>query len=159
MEMKWSTDETSELVRQWPFRSASQLAGAFGRTRTAICGKVHRLCQAGVLKRLVVKHYEVEPRHPPPPGRKTPQVPRPPRPSEIKRAVIRYTREPILTMRPCCLTELDEHRCHWPLDIKSPEPATDFCGGTAVPGLPYCAHHHYRSTQHGEYRHERTRHY
>ncbi len=42
--------------------------------------------------------------------------------------------------RPCSLIELDDGRCHWPLgDIEAV--AVPFCGGAAVPGRCYCAHH------------------
>jgi GcrA cell cycle regulator len=38
------------------------------------------------------------------------------------------------------LLELNEATCHWPVgDPSSPE--FFFCGGRALPGLPYCAHH------------------
>jgi GcrA cell cycle regulator len=38
------------------------------------------------------------------------------------------------------LLELSEATCHWPVgDPASPE--FFFCGGKALTGLPYCAHH------------------
>src|SRR5678816_462560 len=38
------------------------------------------------------------------------------------------------------LLELNEATCHWPVgDPSSPE--FFFCGGKALAGLPYCAHH------------------
>ena len=38
------------------------------------------------------------------------------------------------------LLELNEATCHWPIgDPSSPE--FFFCGGKALTGLPYCAHH------------------
>ena len=38
------------------------------------------------------------------------------------------------------LLELNEATCHWPVgDPSSPE--FFFCGGKALTGLPYCAHH------------------
>ena len=38
------------------------------------------------------------------------------------------------------LLELNEATCHWPVgDPASPE--FFFCGGKALPSLPYCAHH------------------
>jgi GcrA cell cycle regulator len=38
------------------------------------------------------------------------------------------------------LLELNEATCHWPVgDPASPE--FFFCGGKALAGLPYCAHH------------------
>jgi GcrA cell cycle regulator len=38
------------------------------------------------------------------------------------------------------LLELNEATCHWPVgDPSSPE--FFFCGGKALPSLPYCAHH------------------
>ena len=38
------------------------------------------------------------------------------------------------------LLELSEATCHWPVgDPSSPE--FFFCGGRALSGLPYCAHH------------------
>jgi GcrA cell cycle regulator len=38
------------------------------------------------------------------------------------------------------LLELNEATCHWPVgDPSSPE--FFFCGGKALPSLPYCTHH------------------
>jgi GcrA cell cycle regulator len=38
------------------------------------------------------------------------------------------------------LLELNEATCHWPVgDPASPD--FFFCGGKALTGLPYCAHH------------------
>jgi GcrA cell cycle regulator len=43
-------------------------------------------------------------------------------------------------MRRCSLRELDNSQCRWPLgDVY--QVATQFCGGDAVPGNPYCLHH------------------
>ena len=42
--------------------------------------------------------------------------------------------------RKLSLMELTERTCNWPIG----DPATSeffFCGGKALPGLPYCAHH------------------
>ena len=45
-----------------------------------------------------------------------------------------------LARQPCSILELDQTRCHWPLgDIEAV--AVLFCGGVAVPGRCYCAHH------------------
>ena len=41
--------------------------------------------------------------------------------------------------------ELDDGQCRWPLgDVH--QVATQFCGGDAVPGRCYCAHHLQRSS-------------
>jgi GcrA cell cycle regulator len=38
------------------------------------------------------------------------------------------------------LLELNEATCHWPIGDPS-SPDFFFCGGKALHGLPYCAHH------------------
>ncbi|MBN9014251.1 MAG: GcrA cell cycle regulator, partial [Rhizobiales bacterium] len=38
------------------------------------------------------------------------------------------------------LLELNESTCHWPVGDPS-NPEFFFCGGKALTGLPYCAHH------------------
>ena len=43
-------------------------------------------------------------------------------------------------MRRCSLVELDDGQCRWPLG-DAHQVATQFCGGDAVPGRCYCAHH------------------
>ena len=48
-------------------------------------------------------------------------------------------------MRRCSLVELDDGQCRWPLgDVH--QVATQFCGGDAVPGRCYCAHHLQRAS-------------
>ncbi len=47
---------------------------------------------------------------------------------------------PPLEMQPCTLVELEAGQCHWPLG-EMQQVAVMFCGGAAVPGRRYCAHH------------------
>jgi hypothetical protein len=62
------------------------------------------------------------------------------RPPQI-RLLLRPTQvDASLARQPCSILELDQTRCHWPLgDIEAV--AVLFCGGVAVPGRCYCAHH------------------
>jgi hypothetical protein len=48
-------------------------------------------------------------------------------------------------MRRRSLLELDDGQCRWPLATVT-EVATLFCGGDAVPGRCYCAHHLQRAS-------------
>ena len=109
--------------------TAAQIARRLHRPRYAVTAKATRLIRDGAL-RDVAKHFEVNPwpNRARPVHRTMPAKPTPP--------PVNNTLEP----RPCTLIELDDGRCHWPLgDIEAV--AVLFCGGVAVPGRCYCAHH------------------
>ena len=87
-----------------------------------------RLRQEGVLPSDAEKLFEVTPR----PARARPVVRRmmPEKPPPRRRQAQHASVHPF---------ELDETRCHWPLgDSKGRQL---FCGGEAVSGRRYCAHH------------------
>ena len=94
---------------------------------------VARLRQEGVLPSDAEKLFEVTPR----PARARPIVRRmmPAKPPPV---------DDRLNMRPCTILELDATRCHWPLgDVE--KVASEYCGGVAVSGRRYCAHHWVRA--------------
>jgi hypothetical protein len=125
----WTDTETRELINLWPTASAAQIARRLHRPRYAVTAKATRLIRDGAL-RDVAKHFQVNPwpNRARPVHRTMPAKPTPP--------PVNNTLEP----RPCTLIELDDGRCHWPLgDIEAV--AVLFCGGVAVPGRCYCAHH------------------
>lgn len=147
--MSW-TDERVELLRKlWSEGlSASQIAGRLGGvTRNAVIGKVHRLGLSGRATTSRVKSLRPRKRA------AANVVKRPTRarfPTNGNPAVRElYSGEPyvppaeeieIPEAQRKTLQSLDACSCRWPVgDPQTPE--FYFCGGKAVPGLPYCEHH------------------
>jgi GcrA cell cycle regulator len=128
MEMpQWKPDQIDRLKRVWNYMTASQIGKELGKSRSAICGKAHRLGLAGN-----GKHLEIDPHlHPTPRPHKAPIIVIKPKPKP---------KPPPVSTDPCPLLELDDTRCHWPLG-ELLEPAEMFCGAQAVDGRPYCADH------------------
>jgi GcrA cell cycle regulator len=124
----WTETETRELVTLWPTSSASQIAARLKRPRGSVTGKVQRLQQDGVLPR-GVKHFAM-PVQPRTIGKVSLTETFCPRPSPL---------DDSLAMQPCTIYELDDRRCHWPLE----DPGRMlFCGcPTTARGCPYCPHH------------------
>jgi GcrA cell cycle regulator len=144
--MTW-TDERVELLKKlWADGlSASQIAGELGGiTRNAVIGKVHRLGLSGRAK----PSSSGAPRARKPRSHML-RVARPAMRGNTALALA-YEMEPepelelvdnvIPIEQRRTLLQLNEDTCRWPVG----DPAsTDFffCGGKAVPSLPYCAHH------------------
>jgi GcrA cell cycle regulator len=132
----WTDEEIRELFSLWPVASATQIADHLHRSRSAVCRRAARLRHQGELSSDAEKHFAVTPR----PGARL-----------VVRRIIPAKPPPQLDdrldVRPCTLLELDETRCHWPLgDIYAV--STMFCGGVAVPGRRYCAHHRRLASSH-----------
>jgi hypothetical protein len=60
----WTEEEIHTLISLWPASSASQISARLCRPRSAICGKVMRLRQEGVLPNGAHGHLDVNPRTP-----------------------------------------------------------------------------------------------
>ena len=135
--LPWTTREISLLIGLWPTASATKISKRLNRSRGSVCGKVMRLRSDGVLPADVEKHFKVHPAvqmRPDPIGATVTSIrtakPMPPIDGTV----------PPPEMRCCSLIELDDGQCRWPLgDVH--RVATQFCGGDAVPGFPYCRHH------------------
>ena len=146
--MNW-TDERVELLKKlWSDGlPASQIAGELGGiTRNAVIGKVHRLGLSGRAKSpstAVPRQRKARPAQ---------QMMRVSRPMsrgntalaqafevELEPDPIAYDNVVPMSQR-LSLLQLNEATCHWPVgDPASPD--FFFCGGKALTGLPYCAHH------------------
>ena len=128
----WTSSETDTLIRLWPVSSARQIASTLQRSRSAVSRKAQRLCLDGVLPRCGAKHFTVPPVQARP-GR-----------TRSKATATKPTPPPAiddsLAVRPCAFAELDDGRCHWPIDSGS-RITTVFCGGATAPGRRYCGHH------------------
>jgi GcrA cell cycle regulator len=148
------TKEREELLRTlWADGlSAGRIAEELGGvTRNAIIGKVHRLGLSGRKQG-----------NPQGVNQRKPRTQRPVVNSLItqlkaRAAAVAVKPGPVFEIEPeleaipydnvipigqrCSLMNLTEDRCHWP--IGDPRDAHDFffCGGRAIPGLPYCGYH------------------
>lgn len=146
--MNWTDDRVEQLKKLWESGlSASQIAAELGNiTRNAVIGKVHRLGLSGRAKSpssAVPRQRKVRaPQH-------MMRISRPMARGNTALAHV-YETEPeqdpvafdnVVPMNQRrTLLELTEDTCHWPVgDPGSTE--FFFCGGKALGGLPYCAHH------------------
>jgi GcrA cell cycle regulator len=146
--LTWSEDRVEQLKKLWESGlSASQIAAELGSvTRNAVIGKVHRLGLSGRAK----SPSSAAPRQRKP--RPATQMVRVQRPVSRGNTALAHAFDVELEADPIAfdnvvpinqrlsLLELNEATCHWPVGDPS---AADFffCGGKALAGLPYCAHH------------------
>jgi GcrA cell cycle regulator len=144
----WTDDRVEQLKKLWEGGlSASQIAAELGNvTRNAVIGKVHRLGLSGRAKS--PSSAAPRPRKP----RPAQQMVRMPRPIARGNTALAHNYEVEMEPDPIAidnvipisqrlqLVELNDATCHWPVG----DPASAdfyFCGGKAVAGAPYCAHH------------------
>jgi GcrA cell cycle regulator len=124
----WSDEETERLIQLWRTHSAGQIAQKLQRSRSAVCGKIGRLRQKGI--KLVFDGSRLG-------GGKRPHLA-----LLNDNALLAPKRrrapapEDPLAARPCGLLQLNDKRCHWPL-----EASRLFCGGQVLEGSPYCPYH------------------
>ncbi|MGL5166659.1 MAG: GcrA family cell cycle regulator [Afipia sp.] len=144
--MSWTDARVEALKKLWEAGlSASQIAAELGYvTRNGVIGKVHRLGLSGRAKnptsakpraRRLVDHMVYVERRPSRVATALAQVVA----VEPVSAPLAYENVVPLHQR-VSLMELNEATCHWPIG----DPGTAdffFCGGKALNGMPYCAHH------------------
>lgn len=144
----WTDDRVASLKKLWEAgQSASQIANELGGiTRNAVIGKVHRLGLTGRAhpaaerkprKKRTDYNYLQHARQQRYRGVVVPAValqPEPePEPTETPDNIIAFHQR-------VALMELTDAVCHWP--VGDPRAADFFfCGGKAVTGMSYCAHH------------------
>jgi GcrA cell cycle regulator len=129
--------------------TGQQIGQKFGKSRSAILGKIHRL---GLMRKN-------RPPPPPKPATVAPPVAKPitkpntmavtlaPRIVPRPRPVV-SSAPPLVGMRMLPLLELEAGWCRWPDDNGDPRTqglAMLFCGANVVPGRPYCPAHLHRS--------------
>lgn len=141
----WTDDRVTRLKALWKDGlSAAQIAAELGYvTRNGVIGKVHRLGLSGRAK-APSGSRERSPRRP----RIVSAVPRASRaPTALAHAYqVEAAPEPtafenvIPLHQRVSLMELSDAVCHWPVGDPL-EPDFHFCGGKALAGFPYCAHH------------------
>ena len=146
--LTWSDERVEQLKKLWEGGlSASQIAAELGNvTRNAVIGKVHRLGLSGRAKSpAAAAPRQRKPR----PAQHMMRVSRPVSRGntalahafevELETDPITYDNVVPMSQR-LSLSQLNEATCHWPVgDPASPD--FFFCGGKALTGLPYCAHH------------------
>jgi GcrA cell cycle regulator len=144
MSVGWTSNRIDQLKILWERGlSASQIAAELGHvTRNGVIGKVHRL---NLDRRRDGRRSSGRPRVIRAP-RATPVAP--PRPPAPRLAPAKP--EPVLPKLPVAfdipaaqrlsLLQLTDATCHWPVGDPG-APGFYFCGGKALQGLPYCAHH------------------
>ena len=146
--LTWSDDRVEQLKKLWEAGlSASQIAAELGNvTRNAVIGKVHRLGLSGRAK----SPSSAAPRQRK--ARPAQHMMRVARPVSRGNTALAHAFEVEMEPDPISydnvvpmsqrlsLLELNEATCHWP--VGDPSSADFFfCGGKALSGLPYCAHH------------------
>src|SRR2546429_6596022 len=146
--LTWSDDRVEHLKKLWEAGlSASQIAAELGNvTRNAVIGKVHRLGLSGRAKS--PSSAAPRPRKARPaqhgmrvsrPGSRGNTPLAPADEVQLEPDPVAYDNVVPMSQR-LSLLELNEATCHWPVgDPSSPE--FFFCGGKALAGLPYFAHH------------------
>jgi GcrA cell cycle regulator len=145
----WSDDRVEQLKKLWESGlSASQIAAELGNvTRNAVIGKVHRLGLSGRAKSpsssAIPRQRKARPVQP------MMRISRPVSRGntalaqafdmDVEADPISHDNVVPMSQRKTLL-ELSEATCHWPVGDPS---STEFyfCGGKALGGLPYCAHH------------------
>ena len=147
--LTWTDDRVEQLKKLWESGlSASQIAAELGSvTRNAVIGKVHRLGLSGRAKSPA--STAPRPRKVPRPAQHMMRVSRPmSRGNTALAHAFEMDHEPdpishdniVPISQRRTLLELNEATCHWPIGDPS-NPEFFFCGGKALGGLPYCAHH------------------
>jgi len=167
----WNDDNEQKFRDLWAIgRSASQIAGELGTTRSAVCAKARRMnlsrrvATGGRPERAIVPDdptapnvVSLPPRRPrlqgPPVDRRTRQemvMPaRAPRPAPVPMPRLK---EPEPAKKPdgahFTIMDVSEKVCRWPIGTPGEE-AFHFCGNaTRNPGLaPYCEYHEQLSVQ------------
>ncbi len=147
--MTWTDERVESLKKLWESGlSASQIAAELGSvTRNAVIGKVHRLGLSGRAKSPA--STAPRPRKAPRPAQHMMRVSRPMSRGntalahafemDVESDPIAHDNVVPMSQRRTLL-ELNEATCHWPIGDPS-NPEFFFCGGKALGGLPYCAHH------------------
>ena len=146
--MAWTDDRVERLKKLWEAGlSANQIAGELGNvTRNAVIGKVHRL---GLSDRPKMPSSAAPRQRKARPAQHMMRVSRPASRGntalahafdvETEPEAVAYDNVLPIGQR-LSLLELSDATCHWPVgDPSSPE--FFFCGGKALPSLPYCAQH------------------
>ena len=127
----WTEERTEYLRKLWSDgRSAAEIANELGGiSRSAVCGKVHRLKLSG-RGRIAASKGGRKPR-----SSKKPAAPPP-------KVVVSVPNEAVVIpiSRSLKLVELTERTCKWP----NGDPTTEdfsYCGNTADTSGPYCTYH------------------
>lgn len=135
----WTAERDARLRQFWAEGlSASQVAARLGGvTRSAVCGRVHRL---NLPPRITATRKRWEHKRKPKPKLKKAKPISFPRPPQIKPAPppAAGAWDPLPGSTPIPLEYLAASHCRWPIGETAPH---TFCGCEKAPGLAYCATH------------------
>lgn len=150
MRFQWSSKRIDNLKILFEAGlSAAQIAGELGGdlTRNAVIGKIHRLGLSGRAKSPAPASREAKPRRERKVSQYLRQNAKPNYRGQHVAAVAMLpdaapapTPEVIPIHQRVALMELTDAVCHWPVGDPL-QPEFHFCGGRAINGMPYCAHH------------------
>jgi len=147
--MSWTEERVSVLRQLWGNgKSASEIAEILGGvTRNAVIGKAHRLGLSGrpsPIRKPAPKPRAAKAQRPKPAARVAPRGAVKPTTAPAPRPVYAVPPPaPEVDDAPpggATILDLNERMCRWPHGDPR-QPGFKFCGRSAAPGLPYCAHH------------------
>lgn len=128
--MSWTDERVALLKKLWgEGKTAAEIAKELGGvTRNAVIGKAHRLKLSSRVSPIQQNNKKaVKPPEEKPVAKKIKT------PEKIIPA-------PASNSQGVNMAELKDRMCRWPLGDPK-EPGFLFCGGSSVPGMPYCSDH------------------
>jgi hypothetical protein len=133
----WNEIDVATLQQLWDRGlSAAMIACEIHRSRSAVCGKLHRLN----LWRRGERSIKTKPPEVCKP--KMPKAPKQPKVARVAAAAARNFAAVKSTATPVPFLRARRFHCRAVLDQRGPDGLAMFCGARKVPGSPWCREHH-----------------